>query len=67
MSIECGISPLHRRSEQIDNLIFATGHGMLGVTQGPITGKLVAEIVTGDAPTADLSPLRPERFTSRGV
>ncbi|MCB0046938.1 MAG: FAD-dependent oxidoreductase [Caldilineaceae bacterium] len=54
--------PYIGRSEQIGNLIFATGHGMLGITQGPITGKLVAEIVTGDAPTADLSPLRPERY-----
>ena len=28
-------------------VVFATGHGMLGVTLGPLTGRLVASIVAG--------------------
>ncbi|MEM9777217.1 MAG: hypothetical protein AAF902_21750 [Chloroflexota bacterium] len=50
------------RIEKISNLIFATGHGMLGVTQGPATGKLVSDIVTEQPTTLDLASFRPERY-----
>lgn len=42
-------------------LVVATGHAMLGMTFGPVTGKLVAELVDGD-PSYDLAPLSPDRF-----
>ncbi len=51
-----GFSPRH------DNLTVATGHGMMGVTLAPITGKLVAERVQNLAPTLDLDPFRVARF-----
>ena len=35
---------------------------MLGFTQGPITGKLLAEGTLGDRPSIDLYPVRPDRF-----
>jgi glycine/D-amino acid oxidase-like deaminating enzyme len=35
---------------------------MLGLSLGPVTGRLVAEIVAGEAPSHDLGPLRPDRF-----
>lgn len=54
--------PYIGRSTQVNNLIFATGHGMLGITHGPITGKLVTEIVTGQEPAIKLAAMRPERF-----
>ena len=54
--------PYIGRSKRVNNLIFATGHGMMGITHGPITGKLVTEIVTGQSPSIDLAPMRPERF-----
>jgi len=54
--------PLIGRSQTINNLIFATGHGMLGLTHGPITGKLVAQLIANEAPDLDLTPLRPDRF-----
>ena len=54
--------PIIGRSQKIDNLIFATGHGMLGITQGPITGKLVTQIVMNEDPDLDLIPFRAERF-----
>jgi D-amino-acid dehydrogenase len=46
---------------QHDNVIAATGHGMLGMTLGPITGKLVAEMISQCQPTVDLRPVAPDR------
>jgi D-amino-acid dehydrogenase len=43
-------------------VIFATGHGMLGVTLAPLTGRLVAAIARGDASHPALARLTPERF-----
>jgi D-amino-acid dehydrogenase len=40
----------------------AAGHGMLGLTQAPITGKLIADGIDGGQPSIDLEPLRPDRF-----
>jgi D-amino-acid dehydrogenase len=48
----------------LDNLILATGHAMIGVSLGPVTGKLVAQLATGATPQIDLEPLRAERFSS---
>ena len=45
-----------------NNLCLATGHAMMGLSLGPITGKLVAEILTGQNPTIDLRLLNPDRF-----
>lgn len=45
-----GRSPVHA------NLTVAAGHGMLGVSTAPATGKLVAEIVTKAIPHVDPSP-----------
>lgn len=55
--------PLIGRSKAYDNLIVATGHGMLGVAHGPITGQLVGQIATGATPAIDLTPFRVERFS----
>ncbi len=54
--------PYIGRSERVKNLIFATGHGMLGITHGPITGKLLSEVLTGQEPSTSLEAMRPERF-----
>ena len=43
-------------------LFIATGHAMLGLTLGPVTGKLIAEYVLDGAPSLDITALRPERF-----
>jgi D-amino-acid dehydrogenase len=51
-----GRSPRHR------NLILATGHAILGLSLGPGTGQVVAELVNGKETAFDLSPLRVERF-----
>jgi D-amino-acid dehydrogenase len=54
--------PIIGRSERFANLILATGHGMLGVSLGPVTGKLVAQLASGDEPMIGLGPVRPGRF-----
>jgi D-amino-acid dehydrogenase len=38
------------------------GHGHLGFTLGPITGRLIAEMMTGEAPVVDPLPYRATRF-----
>ena len=54
--------PIIGLSPHYQNLVLATGHAMLGLSLGPGTGQLVAELVTGQKPAFDLSPLRVERF-----
>ena len=54
--------PVLGRAPGVDNLILATGHGMLGVTLSAVTGLLVSEIATGRVPSFDLAPLAAARF-----
>jgi len=42
-------------------LIAAAGHAMMGISMGPITGKLVAEIVSGEAPSVERRAVIPDR------
>lgn len=44
------------------NVIYAFGHGHLGLTQSTGTGRLAADLVTGAAPQIDLTPFNPQRF-----
>lgn len=46
----------------VSGLFLATGHAMLGLTLGPVTGKLISEMVLDGAPSRDLTPLRVDRF-----
>ena len=43
-------------------VVLATGHNMLGVTLGPVTGSVIGDLVCGDGPGIDLSPFAPARF-----
>lgn len=54
--------PFVGRTGNYANLCVATGHAMMGLSLGPITGKLVAEIIDGESPSHDLSLLSPDRF-----
>ena len=54
--------PVIGRSPRHDNLIVAAGHCMLGLGEGPVTGKLVADLVCEREPEIDLAPLRVDRF-----
>jgi D-amino-acid dehydrogenase len=55
--------PYIGRTQRYENLILATGHGMMGVSLGPATGKLVAEIVDGQSSSMNISAFRSERFS----
>lgn len=46
-------------------VVVASGHATLGLTLAPITGRLVAELVTDVRPSLDLGPLSPDRFRTR--
>lgn len=50
----------------LEDVWVATGHGMLGLTLGPVTGELVADGLLGGAPSTHLLALTPERFHGRG-
>lgn len=45
------------------NVVFAFGHGHHGMTSGPVTGRLVADLIAGRRPFINPTPYRPERFT----
>src|SRR5256714_2769445 len=51
-----GPAPRHK------GLWFAFGHAHHGLTLGPVTGRLVAELVCGERPFVDPSAYRAERF-----
>ena len=54
--------PIIDRAKDLEGLIVATGHAMLGFTQSPMTGKLVAELASGERPSLPLEPFRLDRF-----
>ncbi len=65
----CGLRPMSADGLPVvgpvpgaQGLWVATGHGMLGLTLGPATGRLVAEALTGEAESPYLEALAPARF-----
>jgi len=45
-----------------EEIFVATGHGHLGLTQGPVTGRLVDQMMAGDATAIPLAPYALARF-----
>jgi D-amino-acid dehydrogenase len=54
--------PYLGRTARYSNLVVATGHAMMGITLGPITGSLAADILSGEKPGLDLALLSPDRY-----
>jgi D-amino-acid dehydrogenase len=54
--------PILGRPAGLQNLLVATGHAMIGMSLGPVTGKLVAQLVLGEPPSIDVVALSPDRF-----
>lgn len=54
--------PIVGRPAGLQNLLVATGHAMIGMSLGPITGRLVAQLVSGEPPSIDVVALSPDRF-----
>jgi D-amino-acid dehydrogenase len=55
-------TPVISPSPRHPNVFYAFGHGHYGLTQGPTTGRIIAEMVVGQQSTIDLSAYRMDRF-----
>jgi len=65
----CGLRPCSPdglpylgRTKKFLNLTVASGHAMMGLSLGPITGRLVAEMLSDEMPSFDLRLLNPDRY-----
>jgi D-amino-acid dehydrogenase len=65
----CGLRPCSPdglpyvgRTGRCANLTIATGHAMMGLSLGPVTGQLVAQIISGVDPFIDIGQLSPDRY-----
>ncbi len=54
--------PVFGPSKRSRDVIYAFGHGHVGMTAGPYTGQIIADLVSGRPSPIDLSPFRPDRF-----
>jgi D-amino-acid dehydrogenase len=54
--------PIIGRSPTLANVVVAAGHNMLGLSMAPATGKLVAELLSGQVPHLDPTPYAATRF-----
>jgi len=54
--------PVISVSPQHPNVFYAFGHGHYGLTQGPTTGRIIADLAVGDEPSVDVSAFRFDRF-----
>jgi D-amino-acid dehydrogenase len=43
-------------------VLYAFGHGHLGLTQSAATARLIRDLVMGQSPAIDLAPFSPQRF-----
>ena len=54
--------PVLSPSPQHSNVFYAFGHGHYGITQGPTSGRVIADMVLGRQPSIDISAFRFDRF-----
>jgi len=54
--------PVLGRSRATPDVVYAFGHGHVGMTAAPMTGRLVADLVAGRPPAIDISPFAAARF-----
>ena len=54
--------PAIGRAKASPDILYAFGHGHLGLTQAAATGRLIRDLVSGETPAIDLAPYRPDRF-----
>jgi D-amino-acid dehydrogenase len=55
--------PYLGRTKRVGNLVIATGHAMMGLSLGPVTGKIVQRIVSESNPSFSLELLSPDRYS----
>jgi D-amino-acid dehydrogenase len=54
--------PVIGPSRKLGNVWYGFGHGHMGLTWGPTTGRLLSELLSGAASNIDLSAFRVDRF-----
>ncbi|WP_189522201.1 MULTISPECIES: FAD-dependent oxidoreductase [unclassified Mesorhizobium] len=54
--------PVIGKAARSRSVIYAFGHGHLGLTQAAATGRLIREFVLGQTSSVDLVPFSPQRF-----
>lgn len=54
--------PYLGRLSSAPNVIAATGHGMMGMSLGPGTGRIVAHLANYETPLVSIALCRPDRF-----
>ncbi|WMS42400.1 FAD-binding oxidoreductase [Acuticoccus sp. MNP-M23] len=57
--------PLIGEVDGIKGAFLGFGHHHIGLTSGPKTGRLLAQLIAGRAPNIDISMFAPSRFASR--
>jgi len=57
--------PVIGRAPGLPGLWLAIGHAHWGLTLGPVTGRLIAEMMAGEPPFCDPAPYAAERFNAR--
>jgi D-amino-acid dehydrogenase len=67
--IRVGLRPVTRDTlpvlgavPEVRNVWLAAGHGPTGLTLGPYSGKIVADLMVGQTPRTDLTPFDVRRF-----
>jgi len=65
---DCGLRPVSPdglpfigRTKKFTNLCFAAGHSMMGWSQGPVTGKLISEIIANKKTSVKVDSFSPDR------
>ena len=54
--------PYLGRFGRFTNLSTASGHAMMGVSLAPISGKIVAELISGEPPSCPIEAVSPDRY-----
>jgi len=54
--------PYIGRANKFSNVAIATGHGMMGLSLGPATGKLISEIINEKTPSMPVLAFTPQRY-----
>lgn len=55
--------PVIGASRLSPSVLLAFGHGHLGLTLGPVTGRIIAALAAGTQPEIEVAPFRPDRFS----
>lgn len=54
--------PYLGRTRGLENLVVNCGHAMMGLSLGPVSGRLAADLLAGDTPFRPIEAMAPGRF-----